>query len=156
FRFKADLRAGKNLVVVMVDQGGGPWEFSVAVATPGTGRLFRAAGKAADPTEYAAFAAATAGNPGRGRAGFADLQGAACARCPVTGPRGETGGDGGPSRAGVGAKYDRRQLIEAVLYPSKQILDGYQQTRVVTADGQVRVGIIRGETPDEITLLDAD
>lgn len=52
-------------------------------------------------------------------------------------------------------KYDRAKLIESVLYPSAQILDGYQQSIVKTKDDDVIYGVIRGETPTEITLYDS-
>ena len=156
YRFKADLKAGKNQIVVKVTQGGGPWEFSLAVPPPGTGKLFQAAARTVDPAEYARFATATAGSADRGRKVYADLKGAACVKCHMTGTDAASGGDVGPSLVGIATKYNRPQLIESVLYPSKQILDGYQQTRVVTTSEQVKIGIVRGETPTELTLVDAD
>jgi putative membrane-bound dehydrogenase-like protein len=155
FRFKADLRPGKNLLVAKSVQGGGQWEFSVSVPPPGSGRLFRAVARAAGAADYARFAADTPGDPARGRVVFNDLKGAGCVKCHKDGSP-SPGGDVGPSLAGIGAKYNRRQLIESVLYPSKQILDGYQQTKVEMADGRVFVGIARGETATELVLVDAE
>ena len=62
----------------------------------------------------------------------------------------------GPSLAGMGAKYDRAKLIESVLYPSRQIFDGYEQTLIRTKDGTVLAGGVRGETQDELTLIDSE
>jgi putative heme-binding domain-containing protein len=42
-----------------------------------------------------------------------------------------------------------------VLYPSKQILDGYQQSEVRTKDGDVFAGVVKSESETEITLYDA-
>lgn len=156
YRFKADLKAGKNQIVVKITQGGGPWEFSLAVPPPGTGKLFRTAARTVDPAEYARFAVATAGNADRGRKVYADLKGAGCIKCHTTTTDAGGGGEVGPSLVGIATKYNRQQLVESVLYPSKQILDGYQQTRIVTASEQVKIGIVRSETPDELTLVDAD
>lgn len=156
FRFKAALRAGTNRIVAKSVQNGGNWEFALSVPPPGTGRLFQTAAAAADPAEYARYAAAATGDPTRGRAAFADAKGAGCIKCHADGSAGQPAGDIGPSLLGVGAKYDRKQLIEAVLFPSKQILDGYHQTQIVTADGRVMLGIVHGETATEVTLADAD
>ncbi|QEL20122.1 PVC-type heme-binding CxxCH protein [Limnoglobus roseus] len=156
FRIRADLKAGKNQIVAKITQGGGPWEFSIAVPQPGSGRLFKATAKVADPKEYAEFALKATGDEKHGQTIFYDQKGAACIKCHATGLPGAPGGEVGPSLMGVAAKYNRAQLIESVLYPSKQILDGYKQTRIVTLDGQTKLGIIRGETPTELTLIDAD
>ncbi len=64
-------------------------------------------------------------------------------------------GDIGPSLTGVGTKYDRQFLIESILYPSKQILDGYQQTIIRMKDGDAQSGVVKVETDTEVTLFDA-
>ncbi|OWK43976.1 PVC-type heme-binding CxxCH protein [Fimbriiglobus ruber] len=156
FHIKANLTAGRNVILAKITQGGGPWEFSIAVPEAGTGRLFETTAHKLDPAEFATFATKTTGNPAHGKVLYADLKGLACIKCHVAGPPGSPGGDVGPSLAGIGVKYNRLQLIESVLYPSKQILDGYQQTRVATLDGRVIVGVVRGETPDDVTILDAE
>jgi putative membrane-bound dehydrogenase-like protein len=154
FKFAAEFAAGRNVIVARVNNSGGGWSFSVAVPTPGAGKLFGTpAAKTADPAEYAAFAAKTDGNAERGRALFADLKGAACLKCHKVG---EQGGDAGPALNGIATKYNRAQLIESVLYPSKQILDGYHQTQIRTSDGQVLAGIVRSESPEELVLVDAE
>lgn len=61
-----------------------------------------------------------------------------------------------PALRGVGLKYTRTQLIESVLYPSKQILDGYHQALVVTKTEEEVSGIIRQETAEALTLVDAE
>jgi len=76
-----------------------------------------------------------------------------CIKCHKVG---NEGGDVGPSLSGVGQKYQKPLLVESVLFPSKQILDGYHQWSVALNDGEVLAGLIRGETPDEITLVNAN
>ena len=71
------------------------------------------------------------------------------------GRRGE-GGDLGPDLSDVGGKYERSLLIESVLDPSRQIVEGYRPTVVATADGRVLSGIVKGESANELTLVDAD
>jgi putative heme-binding domain-containing protein len=48
---------------------------------------------------------------------------------------GNEGGEIGPALTGVGTKYDRAFLTDSILFPSKQILDGYHQTIVRLKDG---------------------
>ncbi len=78
--------------------------------------------------------------------------GAGCIKCHKVG---NEGGEVGPSLSGVGAKYDKAKLVESVLYPSKQILDGYQQTIIRIKKGEIIAGAVRGETDNDVTLIDS-
>jgi putative heme-binding domain-containing protein len=78
-----------------------------------------------------------------------------CVKCHKATIGGE-GGEVGPALAGVGGKYDRAKLIESILYPSRQIFDGYQQTLVRTKSGKTFAGSVRGETESDFTLIDAN
>ena len=82
-----------------------------------------------------------------------DVKGAACIKCHKVGT---DGGEVGPDLRGIGAKYNRAQLAESVLDPSKQILDGYDMTIIETKSGQVVNGIVRTEAGDEVMLVDAE
>jgi putative heme-binding domain-containing protein len=153
FHAAGRLGKGDNHLLAEIGQHGGDWMFSVSYSSAGKGRLFQAAARKADATEYAAFALAHPGSPDHGRAIFADVKGVACAKChKVAG----AGGEVGPDLSAIGAKYDRAQLAESVLFPSKLILDGYQQTVVFTKDGEVTNGILRGETEKDLTLIDTE
>ncbi len=55
-----------------------------------------------------------------------------------------------------GASIERTLLIESVLEPSRQIVEGYRPTIVATADGRVLSGIVKGESAQELTLVDAE
>src|SRR6202030_1269293 len=98
------------------------------------------------------FAHNHTGNPENGRKIFQNVQTVGCSRCHKVGTE---GGEGGPALSGVGAKYDRNFLIDSVVYPSKQIADGFGQTIVKLKNGRVETGIIRMETEDELTLVDS-
>ena len=115
------------------------------------GKLFGYDTKALSPEAYSEFAMKHPGNAENGKKLFSAEPGVGCIKCHKLG---NEGGEVGPSMSGVGAKYDRAKLIESVLYPSKQILDGYQQTIVRTKSGQITNGIVRGETDTEVTLID--
>jgi putative membrane-bound dehydrogenase-like protein len=110
------------------------------------------AAPSSDPAPYAEFAARTKGDAARGRALFSDAK-TACVRCHRI--HGQ-GGEVGPDLAGVGTKYGRPSLIESVLYPSRQIAEGYAQTQVRMQDGRVLAGLVKSETADELVLVDAE
>jgi putative membrane-bound dehydrogenase-like protein len=153
YHFRGTLKAGKNLILVKCANASGGWEFSLAVPAPRQGRLFEAKPQKLDPKAYAEFARKTPGDPARGQALFADPKGVACIKCHRL--NGE-GGEVGPDLTGVGLKYGKDHFIESVLYPSAKILDGYQQTMVLTKSGVVVAGRLLGDSGEEITLLDAE
>jgi putative heme-binding domain-containing protein len=152
-RVRAPLKAGRNEVLVRCGNTGGGWEFSVAVPPARKGPLFEAKARKLDPAAYEKHAKAEKGDPARGRALFMDLKGVACVKCHKI--KGE-GGEVGPELFGVAAKFNRAQLVESVLYPSKQILDGYKVTRVLTTSGEVKAGRLAADGPEELVLLDAE
>ena len=113
----------------------------------------RAATSSIDREAYARYAREHPGNPERGRMLFFDPKGAGCIRCHRA--RGE-GSDLGPDLSDLGGKYERSLLIESVLDPSRQIVEGYRPTTVATADGRVVSGIVKGESAQDLTLVDAE
>jgi putative heme-binding domain-containing protein len=66
------------------------------------------------------------------------------------------GGEIGPDLSDVGAKYERVQLIESVLEPSRQIVEGYRPVIVATTEGRVVTGIVKSESAATLELIDAD
>ncbi len=114
------------------------------------GPLFAGSSKPAALEDYIAYASRNLGDAEKGRAIFQGPIG--CINCHKAGGK---GGDIGPDLTGVAAKYNRAALIESVLYPSRQILDGYKSTVVDTKDGESYTGFIREENAKELTLLDA-
>ncbi|HEX3314927.1 MAG TPA: HEAT repeat domain-containing protein [Gemmataceae bacterium] len=116
--------------------------------------LFKIAAKTVTLAEYnAAALSEQGGNAGRGKKLFFDLKGSACSKCHKV--RGE-GAEVGPDLSSIATRYDRAKLIESVLYPSKQILDGYDMTVVELKDGKVLQGLVRGDSGDELTLIDVE
>jgi putative heme-binding domain-containing protein len=105
------------------------------------------------PEDYDRFARTARGDAGRGRALFADPRRLACAGCHRV--RGE-GSDVGPDLSDVGGKFDRAQLVESVLYPSRQIVEGYRPTVVALRDGRVVAGVVKEESAEVLTLADAE
>jgi putative heme-binding domain-containing protein len=72
---------------------------------------------------------------------------ALCSRCHRLG--GE-GGTIGPDLAGAAARYSRKDLVDAMVHPSRVIDEKYRDTRVLTADGEVVVGQLAGGDKDQL------
>ncbi|HEY1377080.1 MAG TPA: PQQ-dependent sugar dehydrogenase [Gemmataceae bacterium] len=106
---------------------------------------------AADPDALRRAAMNDGGDARRGKAVFA----AAATHCAACHKVHGQGGDAGPDLSQVGGKFDRTHLIEAVLDPSAEILQGYHATVIETRAGRVFVGIVKSESPAAVTLLDA-
>jgi putative heme-binding domain-containing protein len=93
------------------------------------------------------------GDPSRGRSLFLDEKRTKCATCHrVNG----AGGQVGPDLSSIGGKFDRPHLIESLLEPSRQIVEGYRTSVVATVDGRVLTGIAKERSEQQITLLDAE
>ncbi len=153
-RFDVHLRKGTNRVLIHCGNGGGPWQFAVAVTAPADFAFLKGpAGAAFDPETYRAAAMKGGGDPGRGRRLFADLKGLACIKCHAVG---KDGGNVGPELGSVGSKYPRDELIASVLYPSAKISSGYEPEVLALSDGRVVTGIVRNETRDAVEIQDAD
>jgi putative heme-binding domain-containing protein len=66
------------------------------------------------------------------------------------------GGQVGPDLSMIGKKASRENLYESILIPSKAIADQYLQSSVTTNAEVTITGLLVGETPDSITLRDAN
>jgi putative heme-binding domain-containing protein len=111
------------------------------------------AGVAPGPASVADAVRPVVGDAVRGRKLFADANGLNCIGCHRVG--GE-GGDVGPDLSAVAGRLDRAKLLESVVSPSKEIAPEYRQVIVRLEDETVIAGLVRGETPTELTLVDAN
>ena len=104
---------------------------------------------AADPRP--ALEAAALGRPGDPAAGAVLFRSAAlqCATCHTTDGKANALG---PDLSGVGGKFDRPHLIEGVLEPSRQVVEGYRLTTLALADGRTVAGVVKDETAASLTL----
>ncbi len=93
------------------------------------------------------------GNPDAGEKVFANTMGANCIHCHQIG---EMGNMIGPPLTAIGAKLNKGQLYEAILYPSASILMHYESWVVKTKNGDVFNGLLVEDTPDHVTLKDTD
>jgi quinoprotein glucose dehydrogenase len=86
-----------------------------------------------------------------GKAIFLHKSEVSCLRCHKA--NGDGAGEVGPDLTGIGAKQSREYLLESLLYPSKQIAKGFETVEVVLVTGQVRSGVLKGETEKELRLM---
>jgi putative heme-binding domain-containing protein len=79
-----------------------------------------------------------------------DLQ---CLKCHTI--QGE-GGKIGPDLSAIGTKASRENLLESLINPSKAVADQFITWVVATKKGQTISGLLVEETPDSVTLRDAN
>ncbi len=58
---------------------------------------------------------------------------------------GGAGGNTGPDFSGAGSRFGVRDVLDAVLTPSAQISDQYQDSELITSEGELYVGRLEGE-----------
>jgi putative heme-binding domain-containing protein len=76
-----------------------------------------------------------------------------CVNCHKVGG---TGGAVGPDLSQIGKKFNRAQLLESILEPSKVIDPPYVAYLVETTDGKVLTGVVASKTATEVVLRDAE
>lgn len=93
--------------------------------------------------------------PGDARAGERVFQRSQCSRCHAYRGRGS---NVGPDLTNIGARFDRRRLLESILLPSKEIAPMYVPWVVLTVDGQVHTGLkaVSGGVATETKYIAAD
>lgn len=75
---------------------------------------------------------------------------AACSTCHAIG---YLGGHVGPDLTRIGQIRSRRDLLEALVYPSSSFVRSYEPTTVITKRGEVHSGILRLESDEEVVLV---
>jgi putative heme-binding domain-containing protein len=92
------------------------------------------------------------GDTARGKQVFFNTAGVQCKNCHRVG---QDGAEVGPDLTTIGAKYNRAQLLESILEPSKLIDPKYVTYPVETKDGRVLSGLLAGQDEKEVVLKDA-
>ena len=94
------------------------------------------------------LAEASAGrNFRRGREAFADTQ---CILCHKFGTE---GGSVGPDITGAASRFNRRDLLETIIEPSKVISDQYQNITITKKDGDEVTGRLVEENDERVVLV---
>ena len=92
------------------------------------------------------------GDAARGKSVFFATAGVQCRNCHKVGGEGS---DVGPDLTTIGKKYDRAQILESILEPSKLIEPKYVTYLAETKDGRVWSGIVAEKTDKDVVLKDA-
>lgn len=90
----------------------------------------------------------SAGDAARGEELFFSAK-AACAACHRVGAKGERIG---PDLSKIGGIRSRRDLVEAILFPSASLARGYESFQAVTGDGRTHSGLLSRETSTDVYL----
>ena len=86
------------------------------------------------------------GDRARGQRLFTEIGCAPCHRV------GNEGGLAGPDLTAVGARFDRRALLESIIEPSKVIADVYRSVTISTKSGAIHDGRVVSENAKNVTL----
>ncbi len=89
----------------------------------------------------------------RGRKFFFEAAGVQCRNCHKIKDRGK---EVGPDLSEIGKKYNRVQLLETILEPSKKIEPKYLVYLVETTEGRVHTGLLVKKSDDEVVLKTAE
>jgi putative heme-binding domain-containing protein len=92
----------------------------------------------------------TGGNAEAGRRIFFEKPEANCAKCHRVGG---LGGETGPALDGIGAARTRQQLLDAMLQPNAQVVEGYDSVVLLLNNGMGCSGFLKGETESELAVL---
>jgi putative heme-binding domain-containing protein len=92
---------------------------------------------------------ASEGVASRGAAIFEKAQ---CIKCHRHGTRGDTVG---PDLTNVHKRFQRKEVLESILFPSQVISDQYGSQTVVTTDGKTYSGLVAPTGDGEIVILQA-
>ena len=72
--------------------------------------------------------------------------------CSVCHRFGDLGSDYGPDLTTIASRFQRKDIIEATLWPSKTISDLYAATEITTTDGKKVLGPVASEDDTQLTL----
>ncbi len=93
------------------------------------------------------------GDAAEGRRVVLNSTAAACLRCHIVVDK---GGNVGPVLNGIGAKYDRRTLLESIVAPDARIAEGFKSIVLALKDGTVVAGVLKSENEKEVIVVTAD
>jgi putative heme-binding domain-containing protein len=88
------------------------------------------------------------GDPKQGYHVFRSTK-ATCSACHQVG---YVGGNLGPVLSKIGQSRSRRDLLEAILFPSARLEQAYRSTKVLINDGEIIQGLLVSESPKELVL----
>jgi putative heme-binding domain-containing protein len=106
-----------------------------------------------DAASYLRRIAEYRGDAARGNRLLHDAKRTTCLRCHRVG---DQGAEVGPNLSNVGGKLGREHLVESILDPSRQIVEGFRGIVVVTAAGKVLNGFAPREADGRFEFTDTE
>jgi putative heme-binding domain-containing protein len=98
---------------------------------------------------YLESAEGRAGSPSRGAQAFTDAQ---CIKCHRFNSRGESIG---PDLTTVAQRFQRKEILESIVYPNQVVSDQYA-SQIVIANGKTYTGIAAKNANGDMTVLQSD
>ena len=92
--------------------------------------------------------ATTDGDAERGEKLFQSI---GCVKCHAV--KLDAAASGGPSLADATKRFTAAYLVESILLPNKSVSPIFRATQVVTTNGRVVIGLVVGETAEQLELL---
>jgi quinoprotein glucose dehydrogenase len=91
------------------------------------------------------------GDAARGRKIFYENAAVACTRCHQIG--GDGGGNAGPKLDGLSSRVTREHLLESVVFPNQQVVQGFETAMITLNDGQTYAGVVKSENDTELVVI---
>ena len=91
------------------------------------------------------------GDAARGRKVFFEIGGGLCSKCHKIDGQGT---DFGPDFSHIGTKYDKAQLLENILEPSKTIAEGFTTYLLKRKSGEIINGLLVSKSDKEVVMRD--
>ncbi len=91
------------------------------------------------------------GDAARGRKIFYENAAVACTRCHHIANDG--GGNAGPVLDGIASRQPREYLLESIVFPNKQVAQGFETAMISMKNGAAYAGVVKNETDSTLVLL---
>jgi len=98
--------------------------------------------------------ALSGGDAARGRKIFYEHAAVACTRCHQIGA--DSGGNAGPKLDGIASRATAEHLLESIVFPNRQIAQGFESSMVTTRAGGVYAGVVKSEDAASLTIATPD
>jgi quinoprotein glucose dehydrogenase len=98
--------------------------------------------------------ALSGGDAARGRKLFYEHAAVACTRCHQIGS--DSGGNAGPKLDGIAGRTTAEHLLESVVFPNRQISQGFETTMITTRTGGLHAGVVKSEDASSLTIATPD
>ena len=103
--------------------------------------------------ELLAYLEGDEGSHGSATAGAAVYQQARCDTCHRFG---KIGGNFGPDLTSITSRFQQREILESIIYPSQVISDQYQSHTIALADGRLFSGLLTPAVGSQVVVMQSN